>query len=217
MMRKLFDQELKTLNDELFSMGALVEKSIEKAINALINSNVEEAKKAIEEDDKIDQAKKDIESLCMKLLLTQQPVASDLRHISSALKMVTDLERIGDHAADISEITILLSRVEYTSDLDILKRMAVKTTEMVIRSLEAFSEGNVEKAKEVINDDDIVDELFLNVKDNVISIISRNPNKGGEATDLLMIGKYFERIGDHATNIAEWAIYSVQGDINVVQ
>ena len=139
----------------------------------------------------------------MKLLLTQQPVASDLRHISSALKMVTDLERIGDHAADISEITILLSRMEYTSDLDILKRMAVKTTEMVIRSLEAFSEGNVEKAKEVINDDDIVDELFL--------------NKGGEATDLLMIGKYFERIGDHATNIAEWAIYSVQGDINVVQ
>lgn len=110
-------------------MGALVEKSIEKAINALINSNVEEAKKAIEEDDKIDQAKKDIESLCMKLLLTQQPVASDLRHISSALKMVTDLERIGDHAADISEITILLSRMEYTSDLDILKRMAVKTTE----------------------------------------------------------------------------------------
>lgn len=100
----------------------------------------------------------------MKLLLTQQPVASDLRHISSALKMVTDLERIGDHAADISEITILLSRMEYTSDLDILKRMAVKTTEMVIRSLEAFSEGNVEKAKEVINDDDIVDELFLNVK-----------------------------------------------------
>ena len=188
MMRKLFDQELKTLNDELFSMGALVEKSIEKAINALINSNVEEAKKAIEEDDKIDQAKKDIESLCMKLLLTQQPVASDQRHISSALKMVTDLERIGDHAADISEITILLSRMEYTSDLDILKRMAVKTTEMVIRSLEAFSEGNVEKAKEVINDDDIVDELFLNVKDNVISIISSNPNKGGEATDLLMIG-----------------------------
>lgn len=110
-------------------MGALVEKSIEKAISALINSNVEEAKKAIEEDDKIDQAKKDIESLCMKLLLTQQPVASDLRHISSALKMVTDLERIGDHAADISEITILLSRMEYTSDLDILKRMAVKTTE----------------------------------------------------------------------------------------
>lgn len=159
-MRKLFDQELKTLNDELFSMGALVEKSIEKAINALINSNVEEAKKAIEEDDKIDQAKKDIESLCMKLLLTQQPVASDLRHISSALKMVTDLERIGDHAADISEITILLSRMEYTSDLDILKCMAVKTTEMVIRSLEAFSEGNVEKAKEVIDDDDIVDELF---------------------------------------------------------
>lgn len=217
MMRKLFDQELKTLNDKLFSMGALVEKSIEKAINALINSNVEEAKKAIEEDDKIDLAKKDIESLCMKLLLTQQPVASDLRHISSALKMVTDLERIGDHAADISEITILLSRMEYTSDLDILKRMAVKTTEMVIRSLEAFSEGNVEKAKEVINDDDIVDELFLNVKDNVISIISSNPNKGGEATDLLMIGNYFERIGDHATNIAEWAIYSVQGDINVVQ
>ena len=217
MIRKLFDQELKTLNDKLFSMGALVEKSIEKAINALINSNVEEAKKAIEEDDKIDQAKKDIESLCMKLLLTQQPVASDLRHISSALKMVTDLERIGDHAADISEITILLSRMEYTSDLDILKRMAVKTTEMVIRSLEAFSEGNVEKAKEVINDDDIVDELFLNVKDNVISIISSNPNKVGEATDLLMIVKYFERIGYHATNIAEWAIYSVQGDINVVQ
>ena len=125
MMRKLFDQELKTLNDKLFSMGALVEKSIEKAINALINSNVEEAKKAIEEDDKIDQAKKDIESLCMKLLLTQQPVASDLRHISSALKMVTDLERIGDHAADISEITIQHRSMTWFSLLPFRVGMAI--------------------------------------------------------------------------------------------
>ena len=216
-MRDKYELQLKQLNDLMIHMGSLIEAAIEMAIEALVKGDTDKAREAVEFDDTIDQTQKDIESLCMKLLLTQQPVASDLRHISSALKMVTDLERIGDHAADISEITILLSRMEYTSDLDILKRMAVKTTEMVIRSLEAFSEGNVEKAKEVINDDDIVDELFLNVKDNVISIISSNPNKGGEATDLLMIGKYFERIGDHATNIAEWAIYSVQGDINVVQ
>ena len=186
-MRDKYELQLKQLNDLMIHMGSLIEAAIEMAIEALVKGDADKAREAVEFDDTIDQTQKDIESLCMKLLLTQQPVASDLRHISSALKMVTDLERIGDHAADISEITILLSRMEYTSDLDILKCMAVKTTEMVIRSLEAFSEGNVEKAKEVINDDDIVDELFLNVKDNVISIISINPNKGGEATDLSLI------------------------------
>ena len=160
MMRKLFDQELKKLNDELFSMGALVEKSIEKAISALINSNVEEAKKAIEEDDKIDQAKKDIESLCMKLLLTQQPVASDLRHISSALKMVTDLERIGDHAADISEITIMMADKPYRCKLEKIEKMAKETMIMLVQSIESYVNKDIEKAKAVINHDDIVDGLF---------------------------------------------------------
>ena len=217
MMRKLFDQELKTLNDKLFSMGALVEKSIEKAINALINSNVEEAKKAIEEDDKIDRAKKDIESLCMRILLMQQPVATDLRFVSTALKLVTDMERIGDHAADISEITISLVGSEYVKDLDVIKEMAAKTSGMVIKSVESYVSRNTEEAKEVIAYDDVIDDLFIMEKDEIVRMIGENPKCGSEATDLLMIAKYFERIGDHASNIAEWALYAKTGDINVIQ
>ncbi len=216
-MREQYELQLKQLNNEMIHMGSLIENAIEMAITALINSDVEKARNAIDFDDKIDQEQKDIEQLCMKLLLTQQPVASDLRMVSTALKMVTDMERIGDHAADISEITIMLSGSEYIKKLELLKKMASETTYMVIKSIEAYVEKDVEKAKAVINHDDIVDDLFIKEKNEIVELIAKDPSNGSQAADLLMVAKYFERIGDHATNIAEWAMYAQTGDINVIQ
>ena len=217
MMREKYEQQLKLLKNEMIHMGSLIETAIEMAIEALINGDVEKAREAVKFDDTIDQTQKEIETLCMKILLMQQPVASDLRFVSTALKLVTDMERIGDHAADISEITVMLADSEYEKDLEVIKRMAVETSKMVIKSVEAYVEKNVETAKQVIDYDDVIDDLFLKEKNDIISLIAANPNKGSEATDLLMIAKYFERIGDHATNIAEWALYAVTGDINVIK
>ena len=153
----------------------------------------------------------------MRILLMQQPVATDLRFVSTALKLVTDMERIGDHAADISEITISLVGSEYVKDLDVIKEMAAKTSGMVIKSVESYVSRNTEEAKEVIAYDDVIDDLFIMEKDEIVRMIGENPKCGSEATDLLMIAKYFERIGDHASNIAEWALYAKTGDINVIQ
>lgn len=216
-MREKYELQLKQLKEAMINMGSLIETAIEMAINALINGDIEKAGEAIEFDDTIDQAQKDIETLCMKILLMQQPVASDLRFVSTALKLVTDMERIGDHAADISEITIMLAGSEYVKDLDVIKRMAVETSKMVINSVESYVEKNPDKAREVIEHDDVIDDLFLKEKSDIIYLISDNPNKGGEAADLLMIAKYFERIGDHAGNIAERALFYLTGDINVIK
>ncbi len=216
-MREQYELQLKQLKNEMIHMGSLIENAIELAIDALVRGDVAKARAAIEFDDTIDQEQKDIENLCMKLLLTQQPVARDLRFVSTALKMVTDMERIGDHAADISEITIMLAGSEYVRNLDVLKQMASETTIMVIRSIEAYVENDLDKAQAVIDNDDVVDDLFLKEKSDIITLISQNSENAGEAADLLMVAKYFERIGDHATNIAEWAIYANTGDINVIQ
>ena len=187
------------------------------AIEALVKGDADKAREAVEFDDTIDQTQKDIESLCMRILLMQQPVATDLRFVSTALKLVTDMERIGDHAADISEITISLVGSEYVKDLDVIKEMAAKTSGMVIKSVESYVSRNTEEAKEVIEYDDVIDDLFIAEKDEIVRMIGENPKCGSEATDLLMIAKYFERIGDHASNIAEWALYAKTGDINVIQ
>lgn len=210
-MRDRFDRQLEQLNNELIIMGELIEKAIEMAINGLVNKDIETAKKAIAFDNDIDEQEKEIENLCLKLLLLQQPVAKDLRLISSALKMITDMERIGDHAADISEITLQLSDIKYTERLDNIKKMAKETTVMLVQSIDAFVHRNMELAKEVIEKDDIVDRLFDEVKLEIIKTISENKGDGEQVTDLLMIAKYFERIGDHATNIAEWVIFSLTG------
>lgn len=216
-MREKYELQLKQLSDEMIHMGSLIETAIEMAIDALIKGDAQKAREAIEFDDTIDQAQKDIETLCMRILLMQQPVATDLRFVSTALKMVTDMERIGDHAADISEITIMLAGSGYVKNLDVIKRMAVETSKMVIKSIEAYVEKDLDKAKEVVDYDDVIDDLFLKEKSDIISMISTSPDKGSEATDLLMIAKYFERIGDHASNIAEWALYAGTGDINVIK
>lgn len=211
-MRNRFDRQLTQLNNELIEMGNLIEQAIEMAISALVNQDVKLARQAIEFDSEIDRQEKEIENLCLKLLLQQQPVARDLRMISSALKMITDMERIGDHAADISEITILLSREPYIKRMENIQEMAKETTVMVIESVDAFVDKDMEIARKVIARDDVVDKLFSNIKEELIELINQNKENGEQATDLLMIAKYFERIGDHATNIAEWVIFSITGE-----
>lgn len=206
------DKQLKELNEEMIKMGTLIEAAIGFAINALVNQDIEMAKKAVNFDDQIDDQEKKIEDKCLKLLLRHQPVAKDLRVISSALKMITDMERIGDHASDIAEITILLSKEEKLKILTPIKEMAKETTCMVIDSIDAFVNRDIDLAKKVIKKDDKVDALFSQLKDEMVKLINANEEDGEQATDLLMIGKYFERIGDHATNIAEWVIFSITGE-----
>ena len=213
-MRNRFDRQLLELNNELIQMGSLIEKAIELAIVALVKQDVDRAEEAIKFDEEIDQQEKTIESLCMKLLLQQQPVAKDLRLISAALKMITDMERIGDHAADISEMTILMADSAYEKsniDIELVKEMAKETTDMVIKSVDAFVNKDLDLARSVLKQDDMVDELFNRFKHQLILKINENVKNGEQATDMLLVSKYFERIGDHATNIAEWVIYSITG------
>ena len=211
-MRNRFDRQLSTLNDELIEMGSMIEKSIETAIKALVNQDVDLARHAIEADEEIDRQERIIEDLCLKLLLQQQPVAKDLRLISSALKMITDMERIGDHASDISEITIALADQPYIKKLEHIQQMAKETMIMLVGSIEAFVDKDLEKANEVIKRADVVDDLFDKVKKELIQMIHENADKGEQAADLLMVAKYMERIGDHATNISEWVIFSITGE-----
>jgi len=208
-MRKRFDQQLEELNQEMQQMGTMVEDSIQKAIEALLKQDEELAQSVMDGDALVDQKQKAIESICFTLLMQQQPVASDLRVISAALKMVTDMERIGDHAADISEMTLHLSKEPYIKNLDHIRQMASETKWMLIQSIEAYVEKDVKKATSVIAHDDIVDELFADTKKELIELIHQDKNNGEQATDLLMVAKYFERIGDHATNLAEWVIFSI--------
>ena len=210
-MRNRFDRQLCQLNDELIEMGELIEKAIEDTIKALVSQDVELANAVINMDDEIDAKEKEIENLCLKLLLQQQPVAKDLRLISSALKMITDMERIGDHATDISEITIELSSQKYIKKLEHIQQMSKETMVMLVKSIEAFVNKDIDKARSVIEQDDIVDNLFITVKRELIGMIHENVDAGEQATDLLMVAKYLERIGDHATNISEWVIFSITG------
>ena len=208
-MRSKFDEQLHLLNQEMMQMGSMIEDSIQKAINALIDQNVELAKKIMDNDTQIDHEQKKIENLCFNLLMQQQPVAKDLRVISAAMKMVTDMERIGDHAADISEMTILMSKTKYIPNLEHINRMASETVQMLIRSIEAYVEKDMEMAVDVIASDDVVDDLFDKNKAELIEQIQREPQSAESAADMLMVAKYFERIGDHATNIAEWVIFAL--------
>ena len=211
-MRIRFDEQLKQLNKEMINMGTMIEKSIGDAVKALMKQDVELAQKVMAGDEEIDRTERKIEDLCLRLLLQQQPVARDLRNISAALKMVTDMERIGDHASDISEITIALADQPYIKKLEHIQQMAKETMIMLVGSIEAFVDKDLEKANEVIKRDDVVDDLFDKVKKELIQMIHENADKGEQAADLLMVAKYMERIGDHATNISEWVIFSITGE-----
>ena len=208
-MRAKFDEQLNMLNQEMMHIGTMIEHSIQKAIEALVDQDVELAKPIMDSDVEIDREQKKIENLCFNLLMQQQPVARDLRVISAAMKMVTDMERIGDHASDISEMTIMMAKKPYTLDMGHIHKMAGETVLMLIQSIEAYVEKDMKKAKEVIAHDDIVDDLFDRNKQDLIEMIHENPDCGEEAADMLMVAKYLERCGDHATNIAEWIIFSL--------
>lgn len=210
-MRKKFDEQLDDLSQEMIYMGNLIEQAIENAVDALIHKNVEKAENIINSDDKIDNQERKIENLCLHLLLQQQPVAKDLRLISSTLKMITDMERIGDHATDIAELTIEMANQPYIKKLEHIEQMAKEIILMLINCLKAYVTRDVLTAENVIKHDDKVDKLFYMVKKDLIQMIHENYDYGEQASDLLLIAKYFERIGDHTTNIAEWIIFSVTG------
>ncbi len=209
-MRSKFDEQLLELNKEMIEMGNKIILSIKNAIEALVARDENAAKEIMESDAEVDHLQKKIEGICFNLLIQQQPVARDLRTVTAAMKMVTDMERIGDHAADISEMTILMGQNSQIDKFEHISKMATETMVMLNHSIEAFASKDVIKAKEVIEHDDVVDDLFVEAKKDVIELILNNPSEGEEATDILMIAKYFERIGDHATNIAEWVIYSLK-------
>jgi len=211
-MRTRFDEQLKEMNNSLLQMGAFIENAIALATKALVEQDCVLAKKAIDCDDEINDMEKQIESMCLKLILHQQPIASDLRIISTALKMITDMERIGDHATDISEITLMLSDAVYIKKLEHIPQMAQATIKMVSDSIDAYVNKDLELANAVIKYDDVVDELFCMVKEDLTALIHEDVKNGEQAMDLLMIAKYFERIGDHAVNIAEWVIFSITGE-----
>ena len=210
-MRNQFDRQLNDLNGQLITMGHMVEQAIEHAIEAMVHRDVEKAKKNLAYDEEVDQQERDIETLCMKLLMKQQPVAKDLRLISAALKMITDMERIGDQAADISEISISLAGESDLPKMDIIRKMAAESMLMVVNSIEAFVARDMEQAEQVTAKDDEIDQLFADARSALIEMIQKETIKPEVAVDLLMVAKYFERIGDHATNIAEWVIYSING------
>lgn len=210
-MRMQFDEQLKELNHKLIEMGSLIETAITHSIEALNHHDIELAKKVVAFDDEVNQKEKEIEAFCLKLLLHQQPVAKDLRLISSALKMITDMERIGDQAADIAEITIFLAENQYIKKLEHIPLMAEAAIKMVTESIDAFIKMDLDLAMEVIAYDDVVDDLFRTIKSELIDLIHADRANGEQALDLLMISKYLERIGDNAQNIAEWVVFSITG------
>jgi phosphate transport system protein len=210
-MRKNFDEQLSRLSENVIEMGELIARAITRATKALQTRDLVAAAAVIEGDDLIDDKEREIESLCLKLLIRQQPVAGDLRQVSAALKMIADMERIADQAADIAELCGYLSDRERCKNLKHILQMADNTINMVTDSVKAYVEKNIDLATEVIDRDDIVDSLYLAAKKDAIELVHKDPSCGEEAIDALQIAKYYERIGDHAVNIAEWAIFSIAG------
>ena len=209
-MRTHFDKQLDKLNDELIEMGSMIEKAIEHTIKALVTQDIDLANYVIESDEQVNRQERDIESLCLKLLLQQQPVARDLRSVSSALKMISDMERIGDQSLDIIEIVEYVKKCDRESK-QYIEEMSNAAGKMVSDSVEAFVRKDEQLAKDVIASDDKVDLLFDIMKKRLIETISKEQANGEMYIDLIMIAKYYERIGDHATNIAEWVLYYLTG------
>lgn len=210
-MREYFDLELKALNDKLIEMGALVEGAIKNTITIITNGEYDklETSRIIEE--KINKMEREIQNYCLNLLLLQSPVAGDLRTVSAALKMITDLERIGDQAIDIAEMSIYLKDCENIYSMTHLSEMAERSSNMVTTAIDAFVKKDLKLAKTVATMDDAIDDLFNKVKEEVIDIINTNKELDHQAIDVLLIAKYFEKIGDHAENIGEWVVFSITG------
>ena len=212
-MRKTFDAELQELNAEMIDMAAAAEDIIDVVTASLDSANEEDAKSAMEMTKNMDQMERDIENRCLRLLLQQQPVARDLRTISAALKMVTDLQRIGDQCANIAELSDLLGNPGSTQAMKDIRTMSQKAGVMVKRSIFAYANRDTSSAREVVDLDDEVDRLFQAVKHELVDLIVNNRSEADQAIDLIIIAKYLERIADHAVNIAQWAIYCVTGEL----
>lgn len=210
-MRNKFDEQLEELHNELLQMGTLLEQGINFSNSALLEQNTSFAKKAIDIEYEVDKKEKIIEELCLKLLLHQQPVAKDLRIISSALKMITDMERIGDQIADISEIVLKMIGSFSIIKLGHLNQMAIATSKMISSAINAFVKNDVETVKNVIKMDDVVDSLFYELRKDLVYLLREDIDCGNQVLDFLMIAKYYERIGDHCVNIAEWILFSLTG------
>ena len=211
-MRSKFDEQLKQLHIDLLDMAYLIQDAIQNAMIYFFEADINGAKKIIKNDENVNHYQKKIENICFNLLIQQQPVAKDFRTITAALKMVTDMERIGDHASDISELVIDMKDCPILFNVDRFKEMYSNVVSMLIQSINAYVNKDIQMAKECIKEDDEIDLLFDKNKEDLIQLIHENPEKGRAAVDLLMVNKYLERIGDHVTNIAEWVIYSLDNN-----
>ncbi|GHV26078.1 phosphate transport system regulatory protein PhoU [Clostridia bacterium] len=214
-MRKRYDEQLEVMHTSLIQMGALCEDAIAGAAKALLDGDREYKEKACELEHEIDMIEREIEQTCVRLLLHQQPMATDLRHVTAAQKMINDMERIGDQAADIAEISVFMQGSPIKSDVHIAD-MARATSKMVTESIDSFVKKDLTLARAVIAYDDVVDDLFSDIKRELIERLTKDSLYAGECLDLLMIAKYFERIGDHAVNIAEWVTYYLTGSREVM-
>jgi phosphate transport system protein len=212
MTRNFFDKELDKLHLELIKMGSLVEESIDNTIVALKKQDVAMAKKIFNNDDIIDDLEKKIERICLNLIATQQPLAKDLRSISAALKIITDMERIADHSSDIAEITIRMSHEKYIKPLIDIPRMAELARIMVNKSIDAYIKQDMDLAIEVCKSDDAVDELFSKITLELINLMKNDSSTIEQGIDLMLIAKYLERMADHATNIGEWVVFNITGE-----
>lgn len=212
-----YDMQLKELKNQMLLLGSMVEDVIQETIRALTCQDTKKAGEIASGDEKINEQVRKVEQQCYTILLRQQPIAKDLRAVSAALKMLTDMERIGDHGADISELTLLMSNSTYPGEIRLIEEMAKETSIMLIEAVDAFAQQDSDKAQHVIDNDDTVDRLFVSVKDAIARSIQTDSADPMQLLDLLMVAKYLERIGDHATNIAEWVLFAVTGDFRSVQ
>lgn len=212
MMRTRLNEELIRLHTMLENMGDMIERALEGSVAALAEEDMEKAKDIIRNDRLVNQQEKDIETLCFKMLLMESPVAYDLRNVSAAIKMITDMERIGDQAADICDLILHIGKTRIAMDYGHISRMAEVTIQMVRKSIQAFIKSDLDLAKKVCESDDEVDALFKEAKHDLVELIRHDVTLSEQAIDMLMIAKYFERIGDHATNIGEWVIYAITGE-----
>lgn len=210
-MREYFDNELENLNNQLIEMGSFVEQAINNTVEMILNGRSDGIEKARKNEERINAAEKNIQTHCLKLILHQAPVAQDLRSISAALKMITDLERIGDQAIDIAEMSQYIGDKANIYSMTHIAEMATQASEMVTMAIDAFVKTDIELAKKVSKNDDIIDDLFNTVKNDTVDIILQDKELGMQAIDVVMIAKYLERIGDHAVNIAEWVAFSITG------
>lgn len=216
-MREYFDLELKSLNDKLIEMGALVEGAIKNTICIITNGDYDKLETARVIEEKINKMDRVIQNYCLNLLLLQSPVAGDLRTVSATLKMITDLERIGDQAIDIAEMSIYLKDCENLYSMTHLSEMAERASNMVTTAIDAFVKKDLKLAMTVATMDDAIDDLFNKVKEEVVEIIKTNKELDQQAIDIMLIAKYFEKIGDHAENIGEWVVFAITGKFEKAQ